>query len=122
MCSTCAHLRVLPRYVTGGSLRLRLPTKPCPTPDADTPHPRRLRPCRRFRPRPRPCGPRAFPHLRPRWRAHANGLFKPGAAHSGIGKAIKDRIDTSSEGMPVLTNALDELKAVHPVIGGEFIQ
>ena len=44
------------------------------------------------------------------------------AAQSGIGKAIKDRIDTFSEGMPVLMNALDELKAVHPVIGGELIQ
>ena len=44
------------------------------------------------------------------------------AAQSGIGKAIKDRIDTFSEGMPVLMNALDELKAVHPFIGGELIK
>ena len=41
---------------------------------------------------------------------------------SDIGKALKDRIDKFSEGMPVLMNALDELKAVHPFIGGELIQ
>ena len=44
------------------------------------------------------------------------------AAQSEIGKAVKDRIDRFSEGMPVLMNALDELKAVHPIIGGESIQ
>jgi hypothetical protein len=44
------------------------------------------------------------------------------ATQSDIGKAIKDRIDQFSEGMPVLMNALDELKAVHPFIGGELIQ
>ena len=44
------------------------------------------------------------------------------AAQSDIGKVIKDRIDKFSEGMPVLMNALDELKAVHPVIGGGLIQ
>jgi hypothetical protein len=43
------------------------------------------------------------------------------AAQSDIGKAIKDRIDMFSEGMPVLMSALDELKAVHPFIGGELI-
>ena len=44
------------------------------------------------------------------------------AAQSDIGKAIQYRIDTFSEGMPVLMKALDELKAVHPFIGGELIQ
>ena len=44
------------------------------------------------------------------------------AAQSDIGKAIKDRIDNFSEGMPVLMRALDELKAVHPFIGGGSIQ
>jgi hypothetical protein len=44
------------------------------------------------------------------------------AAQSDIGKVIKDRIDTFSQGMPVLMNALDELKAVHPFIGSELIQ
>jgi hypothetical protein len=39
-----------------------------------------------------------------------------------MGKAIKDRIDKFSEGMPVLLNALDELKALHPFIGGELIE
>jgi hypothetical protein len=43
-------------------------------------------------------------------------------AHTDIGKKIKDGIDQFSEGMPVLLNALDELKAVHPFIGGELIQ
>ena len=37
-----------------------------------------------------------------------------------VGKAIKDGINMFSEGMPVLMNALDELKAIHPFIGGEF--
>jgi hypothetical protein len=41
-------------------------------------------------------------------------------AQSDIGKKIKDGIDKFSEGMPVLMNALDELKAVHPFIGGEL--
>lgn len=44
------------------------------------------------------------------------------AAQSDIGKAINDRIDRFSEGMSVLMNALDELKVVHPFIGGESIQ
>jgi hypothetical protein len=35
-------------------------------------------------------------------------------------KAIKDGIDKFAEGMPVLMNALDELKTIHPFIGGEF--
>jgi len=39
-----------------------------------------------------------------------------------VGKAIKDGINKVSEGMPVLMNALpvDELKAMHPFIRGEF--
>jgi len=37
-----------------------------------------------------------------------------------VAKAIKDGINKFSEGMPVLMNALDELKAIHPFIGGEF--
>lgn len=43
-------------------------------------------------------------------------------AQSDIGKKVKDGIDKFSEGMPVLLKALDELKAVHPFIGGESIQ
>jgi hypothetical protein len=31
---------------------------------------------------------------------------------------IKDGINKFSEGMPILMNALDELKALHPFIGG----
>jgi hypothetical protein len=41
---------------------------------------------------------------------------------SDIGKKMKDGIDKFSEGMPVLLSALDELKAVHPFIGGELNQ
>jgi len=41
---------------------------------------------------------------------------------SDMGKAIKERIDRFSEGMPVFMNALDELKALHPFIEGELIQ
>ena len=37
-----------------------------------------------------------------------------------VGQAIKDGINKFSEGMPVLMNILDELKAIHPFIGGEF--
>ena len=44
------------------------------------------------------------------------------AEQSDIAKAIKQRIDKFSEGMPVLMKALDELKALHPFIGGELIQ
>jgi hypothetical protein len=35
---------------------------------------------------------------------------------------MKDGIDNFSQGMPILMSALDELKAVHPFIGGELIQ
>jgi hypothetical protein len=38
-----------------------------------------------------------------------------------VGKAIKDGISKFSEGIPVLMSALDELKSLHPFIGGEFI-
>ena len=38
-----------------------------------------------------------------------------------FGKVIKDKIDAFSEGIPVLMNALDELKALHPFIGGDSI-
>ena len=38
-----------------------------------------------------------------------------------VGKAIKEGIDKFSEGMPLFMNALDELKALHPFIGGELI-
>jgi hypothetical protein len=34
---------------------------------------------------------------------------------------MKDGIDKFSQGMPLLMSALDELKAVHPFIGGELI-
>jgi hypothetical protein len=37
-----------------------------------------------------------------------------------VGKAIKDGINNFSEGMPVLMNALDQLKSLHPFIGGGF--
>jgi hypothetical protein len=43
------------------------------------------------------------------------------AEQSHIGKAIKDGIDKFSEGMPILMSALDEVKALHPFIGGELI-
>ena len=43
-------------------------------------------------------------------------------AQSDIGKKIKDGINKFSEGMPIFMNALDELKAVHPFIGGELTQ
>jgi hypothetical protein len=36
------------------------------------------------------------------------------------GKAIKEGIDRFSEVMPVLMNALDELRTLHPFIGGEL--
>ncbi len=35
---------------------------------------------------------------------------------------MKDGIDTFSGGIPILMNALDELTALHPFIGGELIQ
>jgi hypothetical protein len=34
---------------------------------------------------------------------------------------MKDGIDKFSEGIPVLMKVLDELKALHPFIGGELI-
>ena len=37
-----------------------------------------------------------------------------------VGKAIKEGINQFSEGMPVLMNALDQLKSLHPFIGGGF--
>jgi hypothetical protein len=37
-----------------------------------------------------------------------------------MAKAIKDEINKFSEGMPIFLNALDELKSLHPFIGGEF--
>ena len=44
------------------------------------------------------------------------------AAQTDVGKAVMHGIDKFSEGMPILMKALDELKAVHPFIGGELIQ
>jgi len=38
-----------------------------------------------------------------------------------MGKAIKKGIETFSEGIPVLMSALDELKTLHPFIGGALI-
>jgi len=38
-----------------------------------------------------------------------------------IAKAIKDGINKFSEGMPVLMRALDELKSLHPFIGGVLV-
>jgi len=38
-----------------------------------------------------------------------------------LGKAMKEGIAKLSEGMPIFMNALDELKAVHPFIGGALI-
>ena len=35
--------------------------------------------------------------------------------------AINDGINKLSEGMPILMRALDELKSLHPFIGGVFI-
>jgi len=43
------------------------------------------------------------------------------AQQTDIAKAIKDGIDKLSEGMPVLMGALDELKTLHPFIGGEWV-
>ena len=43
------------------------------------------------------------------------------AAQTDFGKLMKDKIDTFSKGIPVLMNALDELKALHPFIGGGSI-
>lgn len=43
------------------------------------------------------------------------------AAQTDIGKTVLHKIDKFSEGMPILMKALDELKAIHPFIGGELI-
>ena len=40
------------------------------------------------------------------------------AQQTDIGKAIKEGINKFSEGMPILMRALDELKSLHPFIGG----
>lgn len=40
------------------------------------------------------------------------------AEQTDFGKVMKDKIDTFSKGIPVLVNALDELKALHPFVGG----
>jgi len=37
---------------------------------------------------------------------------------SDIGKAVKEGIDHFFDGMPVLMKALDEVKNLHPFIGG----
>jgi len=37
-----------------------------------------------------------------------------------LGKAMKNEIDKFSESMPIFMNALDELKSLHPFIGGEL--
>jgi len=44
------------------------------------------------------------------------------AEQSDIDKAMKDGTDKFSEGTPKLINALDELKASYPFIGGELVQ
>jgi hypothetical protein len=36
-------------------------------------------------------------------------------------KEINEGIDNFSESMPIFMKALDELKSLHPIIGGEFI-
>jgi len=43
------------------------------------------------------------------------------AGQTDLGKAMKEGIAKLSEGMPIFMNALDELKAVHPFIGGALI-
>ena len=40
--------------------------------------------------------------------------------NSDFGKAMKEGIDKFSEGIPVFMKALDELKGVHPFLGGGF--
>lgn len=49
------------------------------------------------------------------------GATVAAVGQTDVAKAIKERIDKFSEGMPVLLNALDELKNLHPFIGGELI-
>ena len=39
---------------------------------------------------------------------------------SDIGQAVKDGIDHFFDGMPVFMSALDEVKSLHPFIGGTF--
>jgi hypothetical protein len=38
-----------------------------------------------------------------------------------VGKTIKHEINTFSQSIPVFMRALDELKTLHPFIGGEFV-
>ena len=45
-----------------------------------------------------------------------------GAEQTDMAKAIKEGIDKFSESMPIFMKALDELKSLHPFIGGELIQ
>jgi len=45
-----------------------------------------------------------------------------GAEQTEIAKAIKERIDKFSESMPIFMKALDELRSLHPFIGGELIR
>jgi hypothetical protein len=42
------------------------------------------------------------------------------AEQTNIGQVITEGINKFSEGMPVLMKALDELKTLHPFIGGEL--
>ena len=43
------------------------------------------------------------------------------AGPSDIGQAVKDGIDHFFDGMPVFMSALDEVKSLHPFIGGTSI-
>jgi len=52
-------------------------------------------------------------------------VFKTTAAaaeKTDIAKALNDGIDKFAEGIPILMDALDELKTLHPFIGGALIQ
>jgi hypothetical protein len=42
------------------------------------------------------------------------------AEQTDFGKAMREGINTFSEGIPVLMKALDELKGLHPFLGGEL--
>ncbi|KAI9448651.1 hypothetical protein F5148DRAFT_1153428 [Russula earlei] len=44
------------------------------------------------------------------------------AQQTDVAKAVKEGIDKLAEGMPVFMKALDELKSLHPAIGGESVQ
>jgi hypothetical protein len=44
------------------------------------------------------------------------------AEKTDIAKDVKDDIDRFTEGIPILMNALDELTALHPFIGGALIR